>query len=135
MLELDKPNEFSLGRQLRIQGKYTYSDLDELIVSHVRSMARKVDEMMHSDKYKGGEADLSKYYFIVTRIELTEESGKWLNTSIMAEPTRSFYGFALDPRKPGNFILSFLTKGYDIQSWVRYVPDMDSGHTETFGRL
>lgn len=60
VLELDKPNEFSLGRQLRIQGKYTYSDLDELIVSHVRAMARKVDEMMHSDKYKGSEADLSR---------------------------------------------------------------------------
>lgn len=58
VLELDKPNEYSLGRSLRIQGKYTYSDLDELIVSHVRSMARKVDEMMHSDKYKGTEADL-----------------------------------------------------------------------------
>lgn len=41
-----------------MQGKYTYSDLDELIVSYVRSMARKVDEMMHSDKYKGTEADL-----------------------------------------------------------------------------
>lgn len=36
----------------------------------------------------------------------------------MAEPTRSFYGFALDPRKPGNFLLSFLTKGYEIQNWV-----------------
>jgi hypothetical protein len=36
----------------------------------------------------------------------------------MAEPARSFYGFALDPRKPGNFLLSFLTKGYDIQTWV-----------------
>jgi transcription elongation factor SPT6 len=61
VLELDKPNEYSLGRNLRIQGKYTYSDLDELIVSHVRSMARKVDEMMHSDKYKGTEADLRKF--------------------------------------------------------------------------
>lgn len=60
VLELDKPNEYSLGRNLRIQNKYTYSDLDELIVSHVRSMARKVDEMMHSDKYKGSEADLRK---------------------------------------------------------------------------
>lgn len=42
----------------------------------------------------------------------------------MAEPARSFYGFALDPRKPGNFILSFLTKGYDIQTWnVTVEPD------------
>jgi hypothetical protein len=43
----------------------------------------------------------------------------------MAEPTRSFYGFALDPRKPGNFILGFLTKGYEIQTWVRV--DYSSG--------
>lgn len=59
---------------------------------------------------------------ISTAFDLTKHlSGKWLNTSIMAEPTRSFYGFALDPRKPGNFILSFLTKGYEIQSWVSEV--------------
>jgi hypothetical protein len=38
--------------------KYQYSDLDELIVSHVRAMARKVDEMMMHDKYKGNEAEL-----------------------------------------------------------------------------
>jgi transcription elongation factor SPT6 len=62
VLELDKPNEYSLGRNLRIQGKYTYSDLDELIVSHIRSMARKVDEMMRSDKYKGTDAELRKPY-------------------------------------------------------------------------
>ena len=61
VLELDKQNEFSLGKSLRVQGKYTYSDLDELIVSYVRSMARKVDEMMHSDKYKGTEADLREH--------------------------------------------------------------------------
>lgn len=58
VLELDKQNEFSLGRSLRIQGKYTYTDLDELIFLHVRAMARKVEEMMHSEKYKGSETDL-----------------------------------------------------------------------------
>jgi SH2 domain len=59
VLELDKPNEFTLGRMLRVgSSKYQYSDLDELIVSHVRAMARKVDEMMAHDKYKGSEADL-----------------------------------------------------------------------------
>lgn len=52
VLELDKENEFSLGRTLKIGGKYTYSDLDELIVLHVKAMAKKVDEMMGDDKYQ-----------------------------------------------------------------------------------
>jgi len=51
VLELDKENEFSVGRQLRV-GKFNYSDLDELIVNHVKVMARKVDEIMGDDRYR-----------------------------------------------------------------------------------
>jgi transcription elongation factor SPT6 len=54
VLELQKENEFSVGRTLRIGGKYTYSDLDELIVDHVKAMAKKVDEMMQHEKYQAG---------------------------------------------------------------------------------
>jgi len=58
VLELQKENEFSVGKQLRIGNKYTYSDLDELIVEHVKSMAKKVDEMMQHEKWqKGSKAD------------------------------------------------------------------------------
>jgi transcription elongation factor SPT6 len=52
VLELDKENEFSLGRTLRIGGRYNYSDLDELIVLHVKAMARKVDEMCGNEKFQ-----------------------------------------------------------------------------------
>lgn len=51
VLEMQKDNEFSVGKLLRI-GKYTYSDLDELIVDHVKAMARKVEEMMRHDKFQ-----------------------------------------------------------------------------------
>lgn len=54
VLELDKENEFSVGRTLKIGGKYTYSDLDELIVNHVKAMAKKVDEIMTDDRYQTG---------------------------------------------------------------------------------
>lgn len=54
VLELDKENEFSVGRVLRVGGKYSYSDLDELIVLHVRAMAKKVDEMMGDERYQNG---------------------------------------------------------------------------------
>ena len=61
VLELQKDNEFSVGRQLKISGKYTYSDLDELIVDHVKAMAKKVDEMMQHEKYQtGSRADTGK---------------------------------------------------------------------------
>lgn len=54
VLELDKENEFSVGRTLRVGGKYSYSDLDELIVLHVQAMSRKVEEMMTDERYQTG---------------------------------------------------------------------------------
>ena len=33
-------------------GKFSYSDLDELIVLHVKAMAKKVDEMCGDEKYQ-----------------------------------------------------------------------------------
>lgn len=54
VLELDKENEFSVGRTLKVGGKYTYSDLDELIVLHVQAMSKKVDEMTSDDRYQNG---------------------------------------------------------------------------------
>lgn len=52
VLELDKENEFSVGRTLKIGGKFTYTDLDELIVLHVKAMAKKIDEMMGDERYQ-----------------------------------------------------------------------------------
>jgi len=61
VLELQKENEFSVGRQLRIGGKWTYTDLDELIVDHVKAMAKKVVEMMGYEKYQTGtKAEIGK---------------------------------------------------------------------------
>ena len=54
VLELNKENEFSVGKVLKISNKYTYSDLDEMIVNHVKAMARKVDEMMLHEKFQSG---------------------------------------------------------------------------------
>lgn len=61
VLELQKENEFSVGRLLRVGGKHTYTDLDELIVDHVKGMARKVAELMQHEKFqKGSKAELGK---------------------------------------------------------------------------
>lgn len=60
VLELQKENEFSVGRLLRV-GKFNYTDLDELIVDHVKAMARKVAEMMQHEKFqKGSKSELGK---------------------------------------------------------------------------
>lgn len=50
--EIDKPNEYSVGRILRVVGKYSYSDLDDLIINHVKAIARKFDEMQLHEKYR-----------------------------------------------------------------------------------
>lgn len=54
VLELDKSSQFSSGTTLKIGGKYNYSDLDELIVNHIKAMAKKVDEIMLHEKYQNG---------------------------------------------------------------------------------
>jgi transcription elongation factor SPT6 len=50
VLELGKTSMYSLGKQLRV-GKYTYSDLDELIVNHVEAMAKKVTELTKDERF------------------------------------------------------------------------------------
>ena len=63
VLELDKTNALSSGTTLKIGGRYNYSDLDELIVNHVKAMAKKVDEMMLHEKYQNlSKADTGKRY-------------------------------------------------------------------------
>lgn len=50
--EIDKPNEYAVGRILRVAGRYSYSDLDELIINHVKAMARKIEVMQLHEKYR-----------------------------------------------------------------------------------
>ena len=52
VLELDKENEYSIGKTLKISGRWSYTDLDELIVNHVKAMAKKVDEMTGHEKFQ-----------------------------------------------------------------------------------
>ncbi|KAL8904347.1 MAG: hypothetical protein Q9207_003326 [Kuettlingeria erythrocarpa] len=109
VLELDKSSQFSSGGTLKIGGKYTYTDLDELIVNHVKAMAKKVDEMMLHEKYQNG----SK-----------AETERWLSTYTEANPKRSVYAFCIDPKHPGYFFLCFKAGQHaQLQSWpVKVVP-------------
>ncbi|KAK2741355.1 Transcription elongation factor spt6 [Myotisia sp. PD_48] len=109
VLELDKENEFSVGKILKIGGKYTYTDLDELIVNHVKAMARKVDDMTVHEKYQNG----------------TKEAAEgWLTTYTKANPTRSTYAFCLDTKHAGYFHLCFKAGlKAPLNSWpVKVIP-------------
>lgn len=110
VLELDKESEYSLGRVLRIEGMGSYSDLDELIVNHVKPMVHMVEMMMNHEKYKGAdEEDLQRY--------LTNWS--------LANPSRSVYAFGLNKDRPGYFNLSFkANRDAAIQTWpVKVLPN------------
>ncbi|GAO48026.1 transcription elongation factor Spt6 [Saitoella complicata NRRL Y-17804] len=108
VLELEKDNEFSLGKILRI-GNQNYSDLDEIIVAHVRAMARKAEELMAHEKYRG----------------TPSQAEQWLNTYSEANPKRSAYCFSIDSQHPGWFILMFkVNPATRIQKWsVRLAPN------------
>ncbi len=110
VMELDKESEYSLGRVLRIEGMGSYSDLDELIVNHVKPMVHMVEMMMNHEKYKGAdEEDLHRY--------LTNWS--------LANPSRSVYAFGLNKDRPGYFNLSFkANRDAAIQTWpVKVLPN------------
>ncbi|KEZ45143.1 Transcription elongation factor SPT6 [Scedosporium apiospermum] len=104
VLELQKENEFSVGRTLRVGGKFTYTDLDELIVEHVKSMVKKVEQLTQHEKFHK-----------VSRAALE----KWLTTYMDANPNRSTYAFCLDTNRPGYFFLCFKSsKSSPVVSWV-----------------
>jgi transcription elongation factor SPT6 len=109
VLEMGKDQTHSVGRLLRV-GKATYSDLDELIVSHIKAMARKVDEMSGHDKFQRG-----------TR----QETEQYLTKYSEANPRRSCYAFCFNHQHPGYFDLCFKANPKaQIGSWpVKVVPN------------
>lgn len=48
------PTGQTVGTQLIVDSTHSYADLDELIVNHVQTMARRVEELMAHEKYKPG---------------------------------------------------------------------------------
>lgn len=109
VLELEKETDYSLGQVLKIDDE-RYSDLDELIFMHVQAKARKVEEMMNSEKYRQG----SK-----------EDVETWLTTYTEANPRRSNYSFCLDKKHPGFFDLCFKAgQNSKIVTWpVKVIPN------------
>ncbi|GAA5911597.1 hypothetical protein JCM6882_008048 [Rhodosporidiobolus microsporus] len=91
--ELNKPNEYSIGTQLRVSDKHRYSDLDELIDAHIKQMARKVNEITNSDRWKGSRESLDKF----------------LTNWTLANPGRSSYAYGWndDRQRPGTILLGF----------------------------
>lgn len=110
VLELDKENEFSVGRTLRIGGKYNYSDLDELIVNHVKAMARKVDEIVTDDRFQTGskaQTGKSRSWCCGRCMILTLLAEQWLTAYMDANPKRAMYAFCINREYPGYFYLCF----------------------------
>ena len=56
------------GGTLIVDGKYEFSDLDELIVNHVQALARRVEELMAYEKFKPDSFDI---------IICSERRGHW----------------------------------------------------------
>ena len=82
-----------IGSQLIVEQKYEYSDLDELIVNHVKTMSRRVEELMAHEKYKRDEDELRE--LIQHRVViafLTSATDKFLTSFVAAKPMKSIYG-------------------------------------------
>lgn len=96
--------------------------MDELIVSHIKSIARKVDEMTTNEKFQKGtraETGMSINYIIVSFLIVILE--QWLNRYSEANPRRSCYAFCFNPKYPGFFDLCFKANlKSKVVSWVKY---------------
>ncbi|KAJ1972877.1 Transcription elongation factor spt6 [Dimargaris xerosporica] len=90
--EEDKDSEMAVGHTLKVRNSdAVYSDLDELIVAHIESMARLVEEMLEHSKYR--DLSLDKMNEYIQAVSNTQQRGA--------------YGFCLCPEKPGWFYLVF----------------------------
>ena len=114
-------SQTTVGHQLIIEGQGVFSDLDELIVNHVKAMARKVEELMAHEKYKGAsEEALRMFRVVVLQPILKYLPDTYLQEFVRANPTKSIYAFGLNRRRPGYFNLSFMAnRNSPIQTWVR----------------
>lgn len=122
--EIDKPNEYAVGRLLKV-GKYTYMDLDDLIINHVKATARKFDEMQLHEKYRP-EHELGESIRDRERERRSEKAHasteNYLKNYVLAHPGKSMYGFSIYSERPGYLKLCFLNKatrdGGVVQTWV-----------------
>ncbi|OAQ35444.1 transcription elongation factor Spt6 [Linnemannia elongata AG-77] len=90
ILEMDKKDDVSLGKILKIDNS-KYTDLDELLVSHIEAIMAKTELIMANRKYKESASDLRQS----------------LDTQTKAKPDACVYGFTLDRKFPGFFSLLF----------------------------
>ena len=63
------PSGQNVGTKLIVDNTHQFSDLDELIVNHVRAMARKVEELMMHEKFKPGSEDELRKLFVLAIME------------------------------------------------------------------
>lgn len=107
VLEHDKPNEYTIGKILEVDRK-KYSDLDELILYHVKSMAKKVDELAYYEKSYSDKQTLKE------KIHQFQK----------ANPSRAYYGFTINTDAPGYFWLYIKPPKSEMLKWnVKVVPE------------
>ncbi|CAO3569079.1 unnamed protein product [Mortierella alpina] len=108
ILELDKKDDVSLGKILKIDNA-KYSDLDELLVSHIESILSMTMSLMASPKYKESAEDLKQS----------------LDTQTKAKPGAAVYGFTLNRKVAGYFSLVFkVGANRPIEEWgIKVIPD------------
>ncbi|KAI8366759.1 SH2 domain-containing protein [Radiomyces spectabilis] len=107
VLEL-KSNGYNAPSRLKI-GDLVFEDLDELIVTYIEAIARKVEELMSHPKYRVGGLDaLQEYLASLTK----------------ANPKMSAYGFCMS-EKAGYFDLAFKLSAHSPpMRWVvKVLPD------------
>lgn len=112
VVESDKPNAMSVGRVLSI-GNEKFSDLDEIIATHIEPMSRCCQDVIHHERYVPGDID---------------QVNDWLRRQMQVNPNRVPYCLALNRERPGAFWLAFkMTNDKEPEKQVppRFFPTVD----------
>ncbi|RKP34508.1 SH2 domain-containing protein [Dimargaris cristalligena] len=100
--EEDKESDAAVGRRLRVSREDWYSDLDELLASHIEPMAKRVEQMLEHPKYEPKTLD---------EVSLT------LRSSCNSKQ-KGDYAFILCASRPGWFELVFMSSPQaPVKSW------------------
>ncbi|TID29825.1 hypothetical protein CANINC_001574 [Pichia inconspicua] len=112
VIEKDKPNEYSLGRILKVDD-FQYHDLDELIVSHINNLHAKVEAMKNHEKFRN---------------EPVNDARDWLVRYSKANNNRSCYCFCFNHKAPGWFFLLFKLNDASDKTYTWNVKVLPNGY-------
>lgn len=120
VLELQKPNAFTLGKVLRI-GNEDFEELDEILARHVQPMVSMVRDVMTHKCYR--RAPITQGESLPSDTSTRDYMTGVLRSEKKGQPTRIPYYFTASRQFPGKFMLSYMPREKALHEYFTVTPD------------